>query len=195
MSVINNSTNSPFPLSPIQGGLGLASPTAHGILIGEGSLAVNPVVLGAGQILIGTTAGDPSASTLTAGTGVTISSISGSITISASLSVNWVLVAGTTQTMLAETGYVTSNVALTTFTLPASATLGQQFRIAGYGTGLWKIVTANSTQQIRFGNTITTASTGSITSNSVGDCFDFICVDATNQIFAALDAVGNLTVA
>lgn len=195
MSVINNAINAPLPLSTTQGGLGLASPTAHGILISEGTSAVNPIVLGAGQVLIGTTSGDPSATTLTAGIGISITSVSGSITIATTLDTSWTVVAGTSQTMVAETGYITTNASLTTFTLPASATVGQQFNIAGYGTGLWKIVPANGTQQIRFGNTITTASTGSLTSNAVGDCVGFICVDATNQIFMVIEPQGNLTVA
>lgn len=195
MSIINNAINAPLPLSATQGGLGLASPTSHGILVGEGTAAVNPIVLGAGQVLVGTTSGDPVAATLASGTGITITSVSGSITISTTLDVNWVAVAGTSQTMVAETGYITTNAALTTFTLPASATVGQQFNIAGYGTGLWKIVTANVTQQIQFGNTITTASTGSITSNAVGDAIAFICVSATNQIFMVIASQGNLTVA
>jgi hypothetical protein len=41
----NNVVNAPFPLSATQGGLGVASPTAHGVLIGEGASAVTPIVL------------------------------------------------------------------------------------------------------------------------------------------------------
>src|SRR3954462_4283074 len=43
------------------GGTGLTSLTAHGILVGEGTSNVTPIVLSAGQILIGTTSSDPSA--------------------------------------------------------------------------------------------------------------------------------------
>ena len=66
------------------GGTGVASPTAHGIMVAEGSSPVNPIVLGAGQLLIGTTSGDPVAANLTAGTNVTITNSSGGIMISAS---------------------------------------------------------------------------------------------------------------
>ena len=70
-----------LPLITSQGGSGLVSPTAHGILVSEGSSPFNPIVLGAGQLLIGTTAGDPVAATLTQGTALTITSTTGAITI------------------------------------------------------------------------------------------------------------------
>ena len=65
------------------GGTGLSNPTAHGVLISEGSSALNPIVLTAGQVLIGTTAADPAAATLTPGSNISITSASGSITIAA----------------------------------------------------------------------------------------------------------------
>jgi hypothetical protein len=71
------------PIAPTYGGTGLANPTAHGILVGEGSSNVNPIVLSAGQILIGTTSGDPSAATITGTTSqVNVTNATGSITLS-----------------------------------------------------------------------------------------------------------------
>lgn len=63
------------------GGLGISDPTAHGVLIGEGASPANSVVLGAGQVLIGTTASDPVAATITSGTNILVDSVSGGITI------------------------------------------------------------------------------------------------------------------
>lgn len=63
------------------GGLGVSNPTAHGILIGEGASPVTPIVLGAGQILIGTTASDPVAAAINSGTNILVQNSSGSITI------------------------------------------------------------------------------------------------------------------
>lgn len=68
-------------ISPANGGTGLNNPTAYGILVGEGAANVNPIVLGAGQVLIGTTASNPVAATLSDGTNISISSASGSITV------------------------------------------------------------------------------------------------------------------
>lgn len=65
-----------------KGGTGVNSPTSHGILIGEGASPVNSIVLGAGQILIGTTSSDPTAAAINSGTGILVGNASGSITIS-----------------------------------------------------------------------------------------------------------------
>ena len=70
-----------FPITVPEGGTGLTSPTPNGILIGEGTANVNPIVLSTGQLLIGSTGVDPVAATLTAGSGVTITNAPGSITI------------------------------------------------------------------------------------------------------------------
>lgn len=73
--------------SPEFSALTLASSATHGVLIGEGSSPIVSVVLGAGDLLIGTTSGDPVAATLTPGTGISINSVSGVITISATGSI------------------------------------------------------------------------------------------------------------
>ncbi len=70
-------------LSPSAGGLGSSSHTAHALLVGEGA---NPIASLAaatnGQIPIGKTGADPVISTITAGTGQTITNGAGSIIIS-----------------------------------------------------------------------------------------------------------------
>jgi hypothetical protein len=45
-------------------GLATASPSAHGVLIGEGSSAPNAVTLSTGQLVIGQSSGDPAAETI-----------------------------------------------------------------------------------------------------------------------------------
>lgn len=69
-------------LLPVNGGTGIASPTAHGILVGEGASPVNPIVLSSGQILIGSTGADPVAAAINSGTGVLVANGAGSITVS-----------------------------------------------------------------------------------------------------------------
>lgn len=64
------------------GGLGVSNPTAHGILIGEGSSPVTPIVLTSGQILIGSTGADPVAAAIGSGTGILVGNGPGSITVS-----------------------------------------------------------------------------------------------------------------
>ena len=190
----NNVVNAPFPLSATQGGLGLASPTAHGILVGEGASAVTPIVLSAGQVLIGTTASDPAGATLTQGTGITITSATGSITIGSTGvgSLVWNDVSGTTQAAAVNNGYIISNAGQTTVTLPATAAEGSVFAVQGKGAAGW-ILQMNTGQTCHLGNTATT-SAGSLTSTNLWDSVAIVCVTA-NTTFAVTSAVGNLTVA
>lgn len=190
----NNAVNAPFPLSATQGGLGVASPTAHGILVAEGASAATPIVLGAGQLLIGTTASDPTAATLTQGTGITITSATGSITIASTGVGNlvWNDVSGTSQAAAVNQGYIISNAGQTTVTIPATAAEGSVFGVAGKGAAGW-ILQMNTGQTCHFGNTATT-SAGSLTSTNQWDSVQIVCVTA-NTTFAVLCAQGNLTVA
>ncbi|WP_157661683.1 hypothetical protein [Burkholderia ubonensis] len=56
------------PLSVAQGGIGRATLTAHGVLIGEGTGAINQTAAGTtGQVLIGSTGADPSFGTSVSG--------------------------------------------------------------------------------------------------------------------------------
>jgi hypothetical protein len=68
-------------LLPINGGTGVASPTAHGILVGEGASPVTPIVLSDGQILIGSTGLDPVAAAIGSGTGILVGNGAGSISV------------------------------------------------------------------------------------------------------------------
>jgi len=67
--------------SPTFAALTLSSSTPHAVMLAQGGSPLTSVLLGAGQVLIGTTASDPAAATLTAGQNIGISSVSGAITI------------------------------------------------------------------------------------------------------------------
>lgn len=77
---LNINANNPF--SPATGGTGNSTLVSHEVVLGEGVNPFNPVSVGPGEILIGTTAGDPVPATLTAGPGIVITQSSGTITIS-----------------------------------------------------------------------------------------------------------------
>jgi hypothetical protein len=159
MAVIQNAinANATTPLTPLDGGTGVSNPTIHGVLIAEGSSAFTPIVLTAGQVLIGTTASDPVGATLTAGAGISISSVSGAITITNnSASTTWIDQLSTPVTMTTRTGYTSdAGASLITFTLPTSAAIGDTIEIQGKGSGLFVIAQAAS-QQIFMGNVSTT---------------------------------------
>jgi hypothetical protein len=190
----NNSVNAPFPLSPVQGGSGLNSPTAHGVLVSEGAANFNPIVLGVGQTLIGTTSGDPAAATLTAGAGISITPATGAITIAATGlgGFTWTDVTGTTQAMVANNGYIADNAGLVSFTLPTTAAQGTLISVCGNGAGGWTIL-QNALQSIKFGSVTTTTGTGgSLSSTNLHDQVDILCTVA-NTTWVVRSSVGNLT--
>ncbi len=196
MATLNNSinANSSTPLPTTQGGTGVSNPTAHGVLIGEGASAVTPIVLTAGQVLIGTTASDPAGAALTAGSGISISSVSGSITISAGAG-NWVDETGSSVTMTTDTGYTSDDGAsLVTFTLPTTSAIGDFVEINGKGSGGWTIAQATG-QLINMGNLATTSgATGSLSSTLQYDNVRLRCLTA-DTIWTVVSSQGNLTVA
>ena len=163
--------------SPTFSDIHLSASTAHAVLLGQGASPVNSVLLGAGQVLIGTTASDPTAATLTAGSGISISSVSGSITISAVTSgMTWSIVSGTSQAALVNNGYIANNAGAVTFTLPATAAIGDEIAVEGLGAGGW-ILTANIGQTIKIGSS-STSSAGSLTSNVASDNVYVTCIVA-----------------
>jgi hypothetical protein len=103
--------------------------------------------------------------------------------------ISWVN-ALTAQTMVANTGYVTTASTLTTLTLPTTISLGQTLEVVGYGTGLWRL-NENSNQFIKFGNTGTTTTSGILSATSAGDSVRMTCVSA-NTAFVITSSIGNV---
>ena len=82
---VSSGTFSAGTLSVANGGTGATTLTDGGILLGSGTAAITATAQPTdGQLLIGSTGGDPVLATLTAGDGVTITNASGAITIDAS---------------------------------------------------------------------------------------------------------------
>lgn len=170
--------------------------TQHSLLLGgANNHTINNLgVATNGQLPIGSTGADPVLATLTAGTGISITNGSGSITIAGSGGgLTWTDVTGTTQSMVVNNGYTANNSSLITFTLPATAAYGTIMAIVGKGTGLWTIA-QNSGQTIHFGITNTTTGTGgSLSSTKQYDVVYLLCSIA-NTDFTVLQSIGNLTV-
>lgn len=185
----NNMINTPEPFASASGGTGVASPTAHGIMVAEGASPMTPIVLGAGQVLIGTTASDPSAATLTAGTGIGITSASGAITInSTGGGQTWSTITAATLAAAVNNSYVLNHSATAcVVTLPATAALGSKISLRGLAASGGWTATANTGQTIQFGNT-STSSAGSWSSTNAGDSCDLECIVA-NTTWALSNAV------
>lgn len=131
--------------------------------------------------------------TITAGSGISVTPTANSITIATTGSgLAWVNVAGTSQVMAVNTGYIANNAGLVTFTLPVTAAQGSIIRVAGQGVGGWTII-ENTGQSINFGSSPTTITTGSLSSSNRFDVVELLCTVA-NTTFNVLSAQGNLTV-
>jgi hypothetical protein len=110
---------------------------------------------------------------------------------------NWNLLSGlainsvstTTRALLAGNLYISNNAALSTFTLPVFAAVGDTFTIVGSGAGFWTIA-QNAGQAIKYNAaTTTTGVTGSITSTQAANTMQIICTVA-NTTFTVLFASG-----
>lgn len=169
--------------------------TNHAVLIGAASNGITSLgPLTNGQLPIGSTGADPSAATLTAGTGISISNGAGSITISSTGGgFTWTDVTGTSQAMSVNNGYVADNAGLVTLTLPTTAAIGDTVVIVGKGAGGWK-VTYTTSQQIIIGSSSSTVTSGNIASTNQYDCITLTCVTA-NNIFVGRGVQGNITIA
>lgn len=181
-------------VAPVQGGTGVTSPTAHTLPVAEG--ASNFTFLGPltnGQMLIGSTGADPVAAAITAGANITVTNGAGSITIGASgaASFTWSEVAGTTQAIAVNSGYVPNNAGLVTLTLPATAAFGSRIAIQGLGAGGW-IIAQNAGQTIvSSGGSTTVGVGGSLASTNRYNSVELVCVVA-NTTFAIYTAPGGV---
>ena len=149
-----------------------------------------------GQLLIGSTASpNIKVATLTAGSGIAITNGSGSITIASSGSgMAWVDVTGASQTVAANTGYLSNRAGAVAFTLPASSTVGDVFEIVGVQ-GSWSLAQA-ANQQVKFGSQATTLGVGgSLASTDAGDCLRLVATNTSaSSVWRVVSSIGNITV-
>jgi hypothetical protein len=169
--------------------------TQHDLLIGAASNGITSLALTNGQLAIGNTGADPTAATLTAGTGVSITNGAGSITINATGSgLTWTVVTGTSQAAAVNNGYIANNAGLVTVTLPSTSAVGDMVAVTGINNATgWKVA-QNAGNQIFFGTSSTTSGTGgSLASTATRDTVFLVCMTA-NATWNVVGAVGNLTV-
>ena len=128
------------------------------------------------------------------GAGISTSGAGNTVTITAiGAGFTWNVVAGASQGLVKENGYINDNGALTTFTLPAIAAVGDTMMIAGKSAAGWTIA-QNAGQTIHVSGTSTTVGiAGSVSSANRRDCIELVCTVA-NTDFTAVDFVGTLTV-
>lgn len=104
----------------------------------------------------------------------------------------WSTITTTTQTIVPGSGYVANNAGRITFTLPATAVLGDEVRIIGQGAGGWRIAQVSG-QSIVYGDLTSIAgTTGYIESTHGKDCV--IIHALSNNQWQVVSSVGILDV-
>lgn len=104
----------------------------------------------------------------------------------------WSIETGASATLVANQGIIANRATLVTLTLPASASLGDVFKVVNVGAGFVKIA-QNASDQIRFGNQTTTAGiTGDITCTALGDAVEIVAQAANTYL--VLSSIGNWTI-
>lgn len=133
--------------------------------------------------------------TVVGGTGCTTAGAGSTVTINAAdPGLPFVEATGATQAISVNTGYIANYATLLTFTLPASATVGDRVRVIGLGDGGWKIA-QNASQYIQWdeASTTTTGAGGYLSSTDDHDSVELICT-VTNNGWGVLSVKGNISV-
>lgn len=168
--------------------------TNHSLQLGNASGSLTSLgVATNGQLPIGSTGADPVLATLTAGTGISITSGPGSITIASSaLTSNWHSIAAS-QPLVENNSYLCSGGGALSLSLPGSSSFGDEIEVVLDGSASWTI-TQGAGQQIRLGNQTTTLGAGgSLASTAQGDSIRMVCKTG-NTLWTVLSVIGNITV-
>jgi len=134
--------------------------------------------------------------TIAGGTNVTTSGAGSTVTINSSGGggISWNEETSTSVTMAVDNGYIASNAAQVTCTLPATAALGSVFRVAGKGAGGWKVgQQAGQTITWDEASATTTGVGGSLASTDDYDAVELVCITA-NTDFSVISSKGNISI-
>jgi hypothetical protein len=129
------------------------------------------------------------------GVGISTTGMGNIITISAtSGAFQWNDITTPTQLLAVENGYVTDRAGGVTYTLPATASFGDEIFITGKQ-GLWT-VSQNANQQIVVGAVGTTIGVGgSLTATSVGDSIQMVAITGgASTVWRVISEMGNPTI-
>lgn len=104
----------------------------------------------------------------------------------------WEVVTDPTKDLVAQTGYFANNAGGVTFTLPATAAVGDAFVVSSMNAGGWTIA-QNAGQNIQFGQFSTTTGVGgSLSTTQIGDTLMFVC-NVADTTFTVINSMGNIT--
>jgi hypothetical protein len=107
--------------------------------------------------------------------------------------ITWTEVTGTTQAAAVDNGYIANNGSQVVVTLPTTAAVGKVVRVAGKGSGGWKIA-QNASELIHFLGSVTTTGTGGyLASTTSFDAVELLCTVADTE-WEVISVVGNVTI-
>ena len=170
--------------------------TNHAILAGSGTSTItNLGPLTNGQLLIGNTGNNATAAALTAGTGISITNGAGSITVNAAGGgLTWSVITGASQAMAVNNGYIANRAGTVAFTLPTTSAVGDMVAVTGINTALGWSIAYTTNQQIFFGASTATLTTGSLASTATRDTVFLVCV-VQDLTWNVVNSIGNITIA
>jgi hypothetical protein len=200
MSTNNEINNLNNLFTTTNGGLGASSYTANSIIYARGTtFSFQSTALSAGQVYIGNPSGSMTSTPLAGQAGCVVTNTSGSVLIAmtAAKDITWHNTTTTTVALPSSglNGYICNSASLITLTLNSPGgglAVGTIYSICGLGAGGW-LIAQNSSQQILYNNTATTAGVGgSLASSNQYDQVDLV-YNGTNT-FTVISSIGTLTV-
>jgi len=180
------------------GGTGVSTLTSHGILMGNGTSAIQATAEPSnGQLLIGSTGNFPVLASLTAGANITITPGAGTISIASTASAGFTWTETTVNAALVVgNGYIANKAGLLTMTLPATAVIGDIIEITNMNTAVGWRIAQNANQFIRFGALLTTTGVGGyLEATALGDSVKLVCnVAGASTGYIVTGSIGNITI-
>lgn len=135
--------------------------------------------------------------TLTAGTGVSITNGDGisdnPVINSIGSGLTWSVITGASQAMSVNNGYIANRAGTVAFTLPTVSAVGDVVAVTGINTNTGWSISYTTGQQIFFGSSSATLTTGSLASAQIRDTVYLVCVVA-NLSWNVVSSIGNITV-
>jgi hypothetical protein len=106
----------------------------------------------------------------------------------------WSVVTAASKAMVSGNGYIANNAGTLAFTLPTTSAVGDVIAVTGINNATGWSITYTTNQQIFFGTSSSTITSGSLSSTNTRDTVTMVCVVA-NLVWNVISSVGNITVA